>query len=162
MSYGSSIRAARTRAGLSQTDLARLAHTSQPAIARYETGAANPSLPTLERLLAVTGGSLVLGSVRGRPVTTVRSASARAKLAAAGRARGVSGLRVFGSVARGEATRTSDFDLLVDLESGRTLLDLIGFKQDAERILGRSVDVTTRSMLKPRVRRRALRDARPL
>ena len=162
MTYGSSLRAARVRAGLSQASLARLAHTSQPAIARYETGVATPSLATLERLLAVTGGSIVLGTDRGRAVTTVRSASSRAKLATAARARGVSDLRVFGSVARGEATRTSDLDLLVDLESGRTLLDLIGFKQDAERILGRSVDVTTRSMLKPRVRRRALRDARPL
>ena len=162
MTYGPSLRAARVGAGLSQADLARRAHTSQPAIARYETGAATPSLATLERLLAATGASLVLGTARGRAITTVRSASTRAKLTAAARARGVSGLRVFGSVARGEATRTSDIDLLVDLESGRTLVDLIGFKHDAERILGRSVDVTTRSMLKPRVRRRALRDARPL
>jgi len=162
MTYGQSIRAVRTRAGLSQADLARLAHTSQPAIARYETGAATPSLATLERLLAATGASLVIGTARGRASTTVRSASARARIATAAGARGVRGIRVFGSVARGEATRSSDLDLLVDLEPGRTLLDLIGFKQDAERILGRSVDVTTRSMLKPRVRRRALRDARPL
>jgi len=162
MEYGPSLRAARARAGLSQADLARRAHTSQPAIARYETGVATPSLATLERLLAATGTSLVLGTTRARPDRTDRLGRSRAKLAAAAYARGVSELRVFGSVARGEATRASDIDLLVDLGPGRTLIDLIGFKHDAERILGRSVDVATPALMKPRVRRRALRDARPL
>lgn len=162
MEYGRSLRAARTHAGLSQAELARRAHTSQPAIARYEGGVATPSLPTLERLLAATGASLVLGTSRPRTDRTDRLRRSRAQLTAAARARGVSAIRVFGSVARGEATRASDVDLLVDLEPGRTLIDLIGFKHDAERILGQRVDVATPSLMKPRVRRRALRDARPL
>lgn len=88
--------------------------------------------------------------------------AARVKLDEAARMHGVSDVRVFGSVARGEASRRSDIDLLVELQPGRTLIDLIGFKLDAERILGRPVDVATPRMMKPNIRKRALRDARPL
>ncbi|HEX9496322.1 MAG TPA: nucleotidyltransferase domain-containing protein [Candidatus Limnocylindria bacterium] len=162
MRYGPSLRAARTRAGLSQAALARLAHTSQSAVARYETGVATPSLSTLERLLAATGGSLVIGRTRGRADPAERLRRSRTELAAAGRARGVGSIRVFGSAARGTATLASDIDLLVELESDRTLIDLIGFKQDAERILGQRVDVATPGLMKRPIRQRALRDARPL
>jgi predicted nucleotidyltransferase len=86
----------------------------------------------------------------------------RAELTDAARARGISMIRVFGSVARGDDTRASDIDLLVELAPGRTLIDLIGFKQDAERILGQPVDVVTPSLMKQGLRRRALREARPL
>jgi len=86
----------------------------------------------------------------------------RAELTDAARARGISMIRVFGSVTRGDDAGPSDVDLLVELAPGRTLIDLIGFKHDAERILGQPVDVATPSLLKQRVRRRALRDARPL
>jgi len=84
------------------------------------------------------------------------------ELAAAARAGGTGPIRIFGSVARGDDALGSDVDLLVELGPGRTLIDLIGFKHDAERILGQPVDVATPSLMKPRVRRRALRDARPL
>jgi predicted nucleotidyltransferase/DNA-binding XRE family transcriptional regulator len=157
--YGPLLRSARTRAGLSQAALARLAHTSQSAIARYETGVAAPSLPTLNRLLVATGGSLLLGDARAR---VGRLRGSRTALRAAARLRGIDAIRVFGSTARGEATVASDIDLLVELGPGRTLIDLIGFKQDAERILGRRVDVATPALMKRRVRQRALRDARPL
>src|SRR5438445_13591364 len=56
------VREARQNARLSQAGLAARAKTSQPAIARYEAGTATPSLPTLERLLAACGSSLVLGT----------------------------------------------------------------------------------------------------
>lgn len=162
MDYGGSLRTARTRAGLSQAALAKRAHTSQPAIARYEAGTTAPSIATLERLLAATGSTLELRAARQGSGRTDRVHRSRDELVDAGRARGVSRIRVFGSVARGDQTRASDVDLLVDLELGRTLIDLIGFKQDAERILGRPVDVATPSLMKARVRTRALRDARPL
>ena len=74
----------------------------------------------------------------------------------------MSDVRIFGSVARGDARPESDVDLLVDLEPGRTLLDLIGFKQDAEDILGVSVDAAAPRFMKDRVRRRALKEARAL
>ena len=70
----------------------------------------------------------------------------------AARERGVRRVRVFGSLARGEETPGSDIDLLVDLEPGRSLLDLAAFRRDAQGILGITVDVATPDMLKERIR----------
>lgn len=74
-------------------------------------------------------------------------------------AHGVRRMAVFGSVARGDATPASDVDLLVDLEPGRTLLDLVGFWQDAEEALGRKVDVVSEGGLSPYLRARILAEA---
>jgi predicted nucleotidyltransferase len=60
----------------------------------------------------------------------------RRKLLETARARGARSVRVFGSVARGDADVASDVDLLVELEPGRTLLDLPAFGREAERLLG--------------------------
>jgi predicted nucleotidyltransferase len=57
--------------------------------------------------------------------------------------RGARNVRVFGSVARGEARADSDIDLLVDVESGRSLLDVVGLWLDLEELLGRKVDLLT-------------------
>ncbi|RZM82145.1 nucleotidyltransferase family protein [Leptolyngbya iicbica] len=72
---------------------------------------------------------------------------------------GASNIRVFGSVARGEANAESDIDLLVDLEPGRSLLDHIGLMQDLADLLGRSVDVATPSALHARIKDRVMQDA---
>lgn len=77
-------------------------------------------------------------------------------------AHGVVHLRVFGSLARGEADAASDLDLLVDLASDRDLLDLIAFKLDVEDLLGRRVDVLTEAALSPYLREGVLAEARPL
>ena len=82
-------------------------------------------------------------------------------LAIAGRY-GARDVRVFGSVARGEADPQSDVDFLVELEPGRSLLDLGGLLMDLQEHLHCKVDVMTPAMLKPRVRERALREATPL
>ena len=75
---------------------------------------------------------------------------------------GARNVRVFGSVARGEANDTSDIDLLVELEPGRSLLDLGGLQYELERVLGHRVDVVTERGLKERVRLRVLKEAVPL
>jgi uncharacterized protein len=75
---------------------------------------------------------------------------------------GAQNLRVFGSVARREATCESDLDFLVDMEPGRTLLDLIGFSQDLEELLGCSIDVVTEEALSPHLRDRICAEAVPL
>jgi predicted nucleotidyltransferase len=74
-------------------------------------------------------------------------------------ARGVSRVRVFGSVARGDATEASDIDFLVDLEPDRNLLDLGGLLMDLRDLLQRDVDVVTERGLRPRVAQRVLADA---
>lgn len=70
--------------------------------------------------------------------------------------RGAYNVRVFGSVARGEAGATSDVDLLVDFEPGRSLLDLSGLVLDLEEALGRRVDVGTQ--VQPVIRARVDRE----
>jgi len=68
-------------------------------------------------------------------------------------------VRVFGSVARGEADESSDIDFLVELEPGRTLFDLGGLLMDLRDLLGRDVDVVTERGLKTRIRTRVLQEA---
>jgi len=75
---------------------------------------------------------------------------------------GARDIRVFGSVARGDAGADSDLDLLVDLEPGRSLLDQVALTQDLETLLGRHIDVVTEDGLYWLLRRRILSEARPL
>ena len=86
----------------------------------------------------------------------------RRRLLDAGDRHGISHLRAFGSVARGEAKAGSDIDLLVDLKPGRTLLDLAAFRREAGEILDLPVDVATVDMLKERIRDKVLSEALPL
>jgi len=72
---------------------------------------------------------------------------------------GAYNVRVFGSVARGEADLESDVDFLVDLEMGRSLLDLGGLLMDLQELLGCRVDVVTEKGLRQRIRDRVLREA---
>ncbi len=68
-------------------------------------------------------------------------------------------IRIFGSVARGDARPDSDLDLLVVMEDGRSLLDLIGLGQDLEELLGRKVDVVSEGGLSVHLRDRVLAEA---
>ncbi|WP_219413511.1 nucleotidyltransferase family protein [Pseudonocardia nigra] len=72
---------------------------------------------------------------------------------------GVRNVRVFGSVARGQAGAESDLDLLVDLEPGHGYLDLAGFALVVEDLLGVFTQVATVGGLKVRIRERVLREA---
>jgi uncharacterized protein len=75
---------------------------------------------------------------------------------------GARNVRIFGSVARGEAGADSDVDFLVDMEPGRTLLDMGGLLMELRDLLGREVDVVTEQGLKPRIRDRVLKEAERL
>ena len=75
---------------------------------------------------------------------------------------GAHDVRIFGSVARGDASPDSDIDFLVNIESGRSLLDLGGLLMDLQDLLGREVDVVTEAGLRARIRQRVLSEARPL
>ena len=93
----------------------------------------------------------------GTTLTELRSR--RSEIIEIARARGASGVRVFGSVARGEANDASDVDFLVDLAPGRSLFDLGGLLMDLQDLLHVNVDVVTEIGLRPRVARRVLADA---
>jgi predicted nucleotidyltransferase len=75
---------------------------------------------------------------------------------------GATNVRVFGSVARGEADEKSDVDFLVDMGRGRSLLDLGGLLADLQELLRHRVDVVTERGLKARIRDRVLKEAVPL
>lgn len=75
---------------------------------------------------------------------------------------GAYNVRIFGSAARGEADAQSDVDFLVNLESGRSLLDLGALLMDLQDFLNREVDVVTEAGLRPRIRNRVLSEAVPL
>ena len=72
---------------------------------------------------------------------------------------GVERMRIFGSLARGQATPDSDIDFLVAFRRGKTLLDLIGFKQDLEELTGRKVDVVSEGGVSPYMRNRIFGEA---
>ncbi len=72
---------------------------------------------------------------------------------------GASDVRVFGSVARGEADSMSDVDFLVRMEPGRSLLDLGGLLMDLQDLLGRQVDLVADNGLRSRIRDQVLSEA---
>ena len=157
-------------AGLSQTELARRARVPQSVVSEYEAGKRDPALSTLARLVAATGHDLTVSTTRtdpsvkglppsrlGRLVRQHRKALLRAVHEAGG-----SNLRVFGSVARGDAGTSSDVDLLVDLPEESGLFALLALEEQLQHILKIDVDLATESSLKPRVRAEALRDAVPV
>jgi hypothetical protein len=75
---------------------------------------------------------------------------------------GAHNVRVFGSVARGDDRPESDIDLLIDVERGRSLLDVIGFEQELGELLGRRVEVLTVGGLSPYLQQRILNEAASL
>ncbi|HEX6605691.1 MAG TPA: nucleotidyltransferase family protein [Chloroflexia bacterium] len=75
---------------------------------------------------------------------------------------GASNVRVFGSVARGEAGPSSDIDFVVELAPDRSLLDQVALLQDLEDLLGRRVDVVEPEGLHWYIRDRVLKEAVPL
>jgi len=75
---------------------------------------------------------------------------------------GAHNVRVFGSVARGEAGPESDVDFLVDLEEGRDLFDLGAMLMDLQDLLGCRVETMTEPALHGRIRENVLREVVPL
>jgi predicted nucleotidyltransferase/DNA-binding XRE family transcriptional regulator len=159
------IKEARAAAGLTQAELARRAGTSQPTIAAYEAGDKIPKVSTLERVLGATGTTITASRSQGaRPSGRLRRLLEERRdeiveLAARHHARNV---RLFGSVARGEETDTSDVDLLVDMDHGRSLLDQVRLRHELAELLGVEVDVVTSGGLLERDEDTILGEAVPL
>src|SRR3954470_8646086 len=132
---GRALQDARLRAGLTQAELAARTGTTQSAIARLEGGAVTPTLETLCRLadaleltfqVAPHDGLVVLGTeprIKNRtPAPTLEELRARREeILRIAASHGAGKVRVFGSVARGQARPDSDVDLLVEFEPRRTV-----------------------------------------
>lgn len=86
----------------------------------------------------------------------------RSEILALAERHGLRNVRVFGSMARGDATDRSDVDLLVTLPPDRTGLALGGLLADVQNLLHRRVDVVTERGLHPALRGRILKEAQRL
>ncbi|MGH8997744.1 MAG: helix-turn-helix domain-containing protein [Acidimicrobiales bacterium] len=159
------VRKARRRAGVSQVELGRRAGVTQSVVSAYESGARQPSVPMLARLVAATGLKLQMrlsepamtGQTSGFLGRRVREH--RVEVAAALARYGLSNPRVFGSVARGEEGTESDVDLLVDVPEGVGLVALGRCQAELEQLLGAPVDLAPAGDLKPSVAAEVLAEA---
>lgn len=167
-SSGTLIREARRRARLSQTDLAQRAGVAQSVISAYETDRREPGLRTLAKLIEAAGYELSLDLVpaqRDESVSTEtqleRLRRHRDTIIDMAERRGVRNVRVFGSVARGDDTKDSDVDLLVDVDKGVGFA-FFGLGNELAELLGVEVDLVSAEGLKERFRDRILAEAIPL
>lgn len=149
---------------MSQTELARRADTTQSAISAYESGRREPTVPTLERLLAASGADLVLDARIERPavVAPALTPALRRELSRVAVRHGLRHVRLFGSFARGEAGADSDVDLLVQIPDSMTLWGLTCAADELSEVAGMRVDLAPDSNLRPGVRERVLAEAIPL
>lgn len=158
------LRSTRHRAGLSQAALAARCGVSQSVISVYEAGRRQPSLPTLATLVGAAGCDLEL---RVRPRSPRDRLSGplgrrllkhRVSILKTAERHSVGLLGVFGSVARGEDTSSSDIDLLVTLPRGLGLVGLGRVEQEMSKLLSARVDLVPADGLKPGVRKNVLAD----
>lgn len=132
------LRDLRTRAGLTQAELARRSGVAQPNIAAYEAGRRSPAPATRLRLAQ---------ALRPRPGAALTAH--RAEVVDTLQRYRMTNPRMFGSVAMGTDEPGSDVDLLVDAAPDLDLLDLVDAADELERLLGVPVDIVTSRSLRP-------------
>src|SRR5437879_6949786 len=165
--------AARLAAGLTQSELATRIGTTQSAIARLEGGTVTPTVETLSRLADVVGLRFEIAPGRGltahelkeRAPTLQDLRARRHEILEIAARHGARNIRVFGSVARGDADATSDVDILVDLVADAHGFAYFGLLEDLRRaftdLIGYEVDVVDSAALRD-MRERVLEAAVPL
>lgn len=154
------LREARTRAGLTQVQLAARAGVTQSVISAYESARRQPSMPMLVDLVRATGMTLAI-EVQPAPLHGLdrltgplgrRVRERREEIIRVAAEHGAENVRVFGSVARGEDREDSDVDLLAALRPGASVYDLAGAATALEDLLGSPVDLIPEQGLKAEVR----------
>ena len=130
MDFAQQFKRARTQAGLTQADVARISGVPQPNISAIERDRLTPRPETVERLRRATqlsaSRAVELFRTRMLDLVTIHHGS---------------NPRIFGSVARGEDRPGSDIDLLVDFDADATYFDLVGLRLDLEELMGLPVDI---------------------
>lgn len=163
MAASTLLRTARTRAHLTQAELARRAGVTQSVISAYESGRREPAFSTLLRLLRAAGfqPEISLQPLRRSRLQQVVDLH-RDELVEGLAALGATNPRLFGSVSRGDDGPESDVDLLVDLHDDVGLFALAAMRREASRILGVEADVVPADSLRPEVARSVGREVVPL
>src|ERR1700680_2397946 len=164
---------ARLAAGLTQSELATRIGTTQSAIARLEGGTITPTVVTLSRLADVVGlrfeiapgSGLTAHEFKKRKPTLQDLRAIRHEILEIAARHGARNIRVFGSVARGDANASSDVDILVDLVADARGFAYFGLLEDLRRaftdLIGFDVDVVDSTGLRD-MRERVLEEAVPL
>ena len=138
------VRAARERAHMSARDLAAASGVSPSTVTRIERGELNPTVAMLDRLLEGAGDELHLVVTPRSNQPTLESLRAyRDDIIEVVESFGGSKVRVFGSVARGQARHDSDVDLLIDVPARTGLVTLGRLTEAIEAIVPWRVDVVT-------------------
>lgn len=129
---------------MSARALADASEVSTSTVTRIERGEMNPTVQMLDRLLAAAGNRLVLDVEPARVPPTLKALrDRRDEIVAVVEAHGGSNIRVFGSVARGDATEHSDVDLLIDVPPGTGYFAVEALAEELEGLLPWRVDVVT-------------------
>ena len=146
--------------GLSRRALALRAGVRPETVSRIASRG-TCDFATLERLAIAAGMRLGLEGGASQPPGAARDeVLGKARLIRTlATAHGARTVELFGSAARGEERPGSDLDFMVELESGRSLLDLIGLGEDLQAAFGRKVETVTKAGMKPRVLAQARKDA---
>ena len=147
---GAQVRAARKGRGWSTRAAAARLGLSVRFLNELERGKATVRLDKLVQALDGLGLEFTVAPKQAAGLRE-QVLARRPLLRAIATAHGVRVLSLFGSAARGKAKADSDLDFLVELEDGRSLVDLVGVKHDLEALFDRPVDAFTRASLKPGV-----------
>lgn len=161
---GRRIAEARRASGLSQAALAQAASLDRTALSKIETGRRGVGSLELARIAETLRIPVERFLSRDDPpaadpdpLATIRSQ--REAILEVCRKHGADRPRLFGSIARGDATPESDIDVLVRMDAGRSLLDQAALLVELRELLGRDVDVVTTDALRQRIRERVLDEA---
>ncbi len=156
-SIGARLREARRGRGWPLRAAAKRLGVSVRFLNELERGKATARLDKV--LQALGGVGLDLGVRPARePALREQVLGRKRLLRTIASAHGVRRVSLFGSAARGKTGPQSDLDFLVELDRGRSLLDMLSLKHDLELLFGRKVDVFTAGTLKPRVLASSRRD----
>ena len=129
---------------MSARALASASDVSTSTVTRIERGEINPTVQMLDRLLAASGNRLAVSvHPTGRRPSVAELRRHRRKIVDVVSSFGGSNIRVFGSVARGEATDASDVDLLIDVPPGTGMFTVEEMAEALERLLPWKVDLLT-------------------
>lgn len=158
---GKRIKEARQASGLSQSALAQAISLDRTAVSKIESDQRRVSSLELASIAQVLNrpveSFLAETAPLGDALTVVRGK--RTAILRIARRHGARSIRIFGSAARGDATRESDIDFLVEMEPGRGLFEQAAMLLELEDLLGREVDVVTVEGLRDRIRERVLAEA---